>query len=324
MTRCVGGWMVFQWLVASWVLSSSGAIGENEAGGGRMARRALATSAAEPAPAPASGRTSAQTVFMEYIGGGGAALLDVPIAPSTGSAFDFFFILAFATDASTTDGLFEATWQPRLSPSAIATIKAAHPSINFSASIGGGNPNSIFQPTSLDTWIENAVSSLSLIISAYHIDAIDIDYESFGSSSPQDFATCIGELITHLKQKGLIRVATIAPYPGTDDFYSKLWESYKHTIDYVNYQFYSLGDMVVSEYLNVYKTAKSMYKGGVVMASFETLNNGTSIVPSTGLDACKKLAAEGELHGIFIWSADQSYRNFQFERSAQSLLGTLA
>ncbi|MCO5614848.1 hypothetical protein L7F22_069132 [Adiantum nelumboides] len=275
--------------------------------------------AANGAPAPLK-----QLAFMEYIGGGGAALSDVPIANSTGSAFDFFFNLAFATDASTTDGLFDATWQPRLSPSAIAAIKAAHPSVKFSASIGGGNPNSVFQPTSVDAWIENAVSSLALIISTYHIDALDIDFESFGSSSAQDFATCIGQLITQLKQKGLISVATIAPYPGTDSFYKKLWESYKSSIDYVNYQFYSQGDMTVSQYVSVYKNAKSLYEGGVVMASFETVNNGTSIVPATGLDGCRELAAEGELHGIFIWSADQSYSNFQFERSAQAVLTTLA
>ncbi|MCO5593750.1 hypothetical protein L7F22_047767 [Adiantum nelumboides] len=301
MTRpaMVGGCLVSHWLL--------------------VAAASFTLLAARGAPAPLK-----QLAFMEYIGGGGAALSDVPIANSTGSAFDFFFNLAFATDASTTDGLFDATWQPRLSPSAIAAIKAAHPSVKFSASIGGGggNPNTIFQPTSVDTWIENAVSSLALIISTYHIDALDIDFESFGSSSAQDFATCIGQLITQLKQKGLISVATIAPYPGTDSFYKKLWDSYKSSIDYVNYQFYSQGDMTVAQYVSVYKNAKSLYEGGVVMASFETVNNGTSIVPSTGLDGCKELAAEGELHGIFIWSADQSYSNFQFERSAQAVLTT--
>lgn len=260
---------------------------------------------------------------MEYIGGGGAALSDVPVMDS--SAFHFYFILAFATDASTTDGNFNATWQPRLSPDNIAAVKAAHPNIKFSFSIGGGNPSAIFQPTSLASWIKNAVASLSVIISDYHLSGIDIDFESFGGgSSPDDFASCIGQLITQLKQRNLIEVASIAPYPSTDTYYTKLWSTYNNTIDYVNYQFYSQGNMSVSEYVNVYKDAKSMYSGGTVLASFETVNNGTSIVPASGLEGCKELKEIGELNGIFIWSADQSYKNFQYEKDAQSLLESVA
>lgn len=272
---------------------------------------------AAPQPSP-----SPKGVFREYIGGGGAALTDVPVDKSV----EFHFLLAFAVDeapSGPTNGNFSGFWQPRISPAHVEQIKTKYNNIKVSASLGGGGSTPIFSPKSVSSWLKNAVSSLTTLIKDYSLDGIDIDYETFDYSvTVHDFALCIGELITELKRMKLISMASIAPYPGTDGYYTELWKNYSNVIDYVNYQFYSEGDMSVDNYLSVFDEAKAMYPGGTIIPSFETINNGTAIVPSTGLEACQKLKNSGELHGIFIWSADQSYKDFQYEIGAQSLLAS--
>ena len=150
-------------------------------------------------------------VFREYIGAQdtGVRFSDVPI--NTGVSFHF--ILAFAIDYMTsksspptpTNGLFTPYWDTgNLSPAAISATKAAHPNLSVMVGLGGDSVQNIkvtFKPTAIDSWVANAVSSLSVMINQYGLDGVDVDYEHFGGADVNTFVGCIGRLLTQLKAR---------------------------------------------------------------------------------------------------------------------------
>ncbi|GMY31926.1 chitinase 2-like [Fagus crenata] len=158
-------------------------------------------------------------LFREYIGSEfkNVKFPDVPI----NSNVQFHFILAFAIDYTTfgtpspTNRKFNIFWDSNnLSPSQVSSIKNAHSNVKVALSLGGDsvvNGLAYFSPSSIDSWVSNAVSSLTSIIKQYHLDGIDIDYENF-KADPDTFAECIGRLITTLKRNKVISFASIAPY----------------------------------------------------------------------------------------------------------------
>lgn len=262
--------------------------------------------------------------------GNGVSFESVPV----NSNVEFHFILAFAIDytsngSSSTNGEFAVFWQPNLTPEAVAAIKAKHENVRVMVSLGGDTANGKpcqFNPVSISSWVSNAVTSLTALVEEYHLDGIDIDYEHFDYSEPHVFASCIGQLITTLKQNQVISIASIAPYDDVHRFYSALWRSnHSQLIDYVNFQFYTYdASTSVSQYLKYYKRATRKYSGGKVLASFST-DPPTGVSASTVLTACRQLREEGELPGIFVWSADSTIDSsfddkFNYEKQAQSLL----
>ncbi|KAL0370038.1 UNVERIFIED_CONTAM: Chitinase 1 [Sesamum angustifolium] len=181
----------------------------------------------------------------------------------------------------------------------------------------------LFQPSSVNSWLSNAVSSLTSIIQEYNLDGIDIDYEHF-KTDPETFSECIGKLISTLKNNGVISFASIAPYDDDEvqSHYMALWRSYGHIIDYVNFQFYAYDKGTsVSEFLDYFGKQSSNYNGGKVLASFISDGSG-GLAPDNGFfTACSRLKSEGNLHGIFVWSADDSKGlGFKYEKQSQSLL----
>ncbi|KAK4408554.1 Chitinase 1 [Sesamum angolense] len=101
-----------------------------------------------------------------------------------------------------------------------------------------------------------------------------------------------------------------------------LWRSYGHIIDYVNFQFYAYDKGTsVSEFLDYFGKQSSSYNGGKVLASFISDGSG-GLAPDNGFfTACSRLKSEGNLHGIFVWSADDSKGlGFKYEKQSQSLL----
>ncbi|KAL5581125.1 hypothetical protein UlMin_013567 [Ulmus minor] len=269
-------------------------------------------------------------LFREYIGAefNNVRFSDVPINPNV----DFHFILSFAIDydssgSSPTNGNFNVFWDSdNLSPSQVADIKKHHSNVKVALSLGGdsvSSGNCYFQPSSVDSWVSNAVSSLTSIIKQYNLDGIDIDYEHF-NSDPQTFAECIGRLIKTLKKNGVIKFASIAPFDDDEvqSHYLALWKKYGHLIDYVNFQFYAYDQgTTVSQFIDYFKTQSSNYKGGKVLASFISDGSG-GLSPENGFfTACSMLKSEGQLHGIFVWSADDSKGNgFRYEKRSQALL----
>ncbi|KAI4379538.1 hypothetical protein MLD38_005819 [Melastoma candidum] len=280
-------------------------------------------------------RASSAPLFAEYIGAqfNGVKFSDVPVNTNV----PFHFILAFAIDydSSTspptpTNGNFNIFWDStNLSPSDVSAIKSQYPNVKVALSLGGatvsGQPVN-FSPTSVDTWVANAVSSLTTIIQQYNLDGIDIDYENFAASGDTaTFSSCIGQLVTALKNNGLISFASIAPFDNSDvqSHYQALWANYASVIDYVNFQFYAYdSSTTVSQFLNYYNTQEINYGSGKVLVSMSTASGAGGLSPANGFfTACSDLQNQGKLNGIFIWSADDSKANgFQYETQAQSLL----
>ncbi|KAH0715796.1 chitinase 2-like [Solanum tuberosum] len=271
-------------------------------------------------------------IFREYIGAEfkNVKFSDVPIH----SDVEFHFILSFAIDytmssssPSPTNGQFNVYWDTdNLTPSAVSAIKNQHSNVKVALSLGGdsvGGSSAYFNPSSVDSWVSNAVSSLTDIINQYNLDGIDIDYEHF-QADPNTFAECIGMLITTLKNNGVISFASIAPYDDDEvqSHYKALWKSYSQVIDYVNFQFYGYDkETTVSQFMDYFSTQRSNYEGGRILASFST-DGISGLSPENGFfTACSELKSKGELVGIFVWSADDSKSNgFKYEKQSQALL----
>ncbi|KAB2038525.1 hypothetical protein ES319_D03G151300v1 [Gossypium barbadense] len=261
-------------------------------------------------------------LFREYIGAefNNVKLTDVPIYSNVG----FHFILSFAIDYDSTSGSpsptnekFNVFWDSdNLSPSHVSSIKSTHSNVKVALSIGGdsvGDSYAYFDPSSVDSWVSNA----------YHLDGIDIDYEHF-NADPDTFTECIGKLVKTLKDNGVISFASIAPFDDDDvqSHYKALWQSYGDLIDYVNFQFYAYDQgTTVSQFISYFNTQSSNYNGGKVLASFISDGSG-GLTPENGFfTACSRLKSENKLHGIFVWSADDSKRNgFRYEKQSQALL----
>ncbi|GJU56997.1 chitinase 2-like protein [Tanacetum coccineum] len=270
-------------------------------------------------------------LFREYIGAefNNVKFSDVPINPNV----EFHYLLSFAIDytssssASPTNGNFNVFWDSEnLSPSQVSSIKSQHSNVKVGLSLGGDSVNGgscYFSPSSVDSWVSNAVSSLTKIIQEYNLDGIDIDYEHF-HADPETFAECIGKLITTLKNNNVISFASIAPFDDDDvqSNYMALWKSYGHVIDYVNFQFYAYdAGTTVSQFMNYFQTQSSNYEGGSILASFSSEGSG-GLSPQNGFfTACNRLRSQGKLGGIFIWSADDSKASgFKYEKQSQALL----
>ncbi|TYI35220.1 hypothetical protein ES332_A03G060800v1 [Gossypium tomentosum] len=241
-------------------------------------------------------------LFREYIGAefNNVKFSDVPI----NSNVEFHFILSFAIDYDSTTGSPSPT---NGNPSQVSSIKSTHSNVKVALSLGGdsvGDGYAYFNPSSVDSWVSNAVSSLTNIIQEYHLDGIDINYEHF-NADPDTFSECVGKLIKTLKNNGVISFASIAPFDDDDvqSHYKALWKSNGDLIDYVNFQFYAYD------------------QGTTVLASFISDGSG-GLTPKNGFfTACSRLKSEDKLHGIFVWSTDDSKRNgFRYEKQSQALL----
>ncbi|BBH04880.1 hypothetical protein Prudu_016123 [Prunus dulcis] len=224
--------------------------------------------------------------------------------------------------SSPTNGKFNVFWDSdNLSPSQVSSIKNQHSNVKVALSLGGDSVSSgsaYFKPSSIDSWVSNAVSSLTSIIQQYNLDGIDIDYEHF-SADPDTFSECIGNLITTLKNNGVISFASIAPFDDdqVQSHYLALWKSYGHLIDYVNFQFYAYDQgTTVSQFINYFKTQSSNYNGGKVLASFISDGSG-GLSPENGFfTACHRLKSEQQLHD------DSKKIGFRYEKQSQALLAT--
>lgn len=271
-------------------------------------------------------------LFRDYIGAifNGVKFTDVPINPKV----RFDFILAFVIDYTTateppspTNGQFNIFWQNSvLTPSAVAAIKQANPNVRVAISIGGATVNNrpvFFNITSVDSWVSNAVASLTGIIQQYNLDGIDIDYEQF-QVDPATFAECVGRLVTTLKGNGVIKFASIAPYDNSDvqRHYQALWAAYGSAIDYINFQFYAYGpSTTASQYVSFFDNQIVNYPGGNILASFTTAATTNSVPIDTAFSACQTLQSQGKLYGVFIWAADHSRnQGFKYDTQAQALL----
>ena len=277
-------------------------------------------------------------LFREYIGAQftGVRFSDVPVNPG----LSFNFILAFAIDYTPvgqqasvpTNGVFSAFWDTgNLSRADVVAIKAAHPNVSVMLGIGGDSVQDtvkvFFTPAPADTWVANAVASLSGLISEYGLDGVDVDYEHFADGVGVDtFVECIGRLLTQLKARFPHITTSIAPFedPAVQTHYQALWSKYSGVIDYVNFQFYGYGaNTDVDTYVDFYNQQQAHYAGGKVLASFKTGDVTGLLSPEQGISAAQELLRQNKLPGLFIFSADsskvESY-GFEYEIRAQEIV----
>ncbi|KAK1266242.1 hypothetical protein QJS04_geneDACA009019 [Acorus gramineus] len=262
-------------------------------------------------------------VMMEYIGATGVPVSfdKVPID----DGIDFHFVLGFAIDANNSgepqNGMFSPYWLSTLTPKSVARIKARHP--NVLASLSGWSLGdkvlSWYNPKDPDHWISNAFTSLQSLASDYHLDGIDIDYETFPRNDTT-FSYCIGELITSLKNNSIISVATIAPYYRTVDPYIRLFKEYGGVIDYVNHQFYTDRVRDPRAYVEAFRTRATQFEAEKLLPSYEV--DGRGIQGDAFFDALALLEKSGfSVNGVMIFSADASKSNgYYYERKSQAFL----
>ncbi|CAN0913369.1 Chitinase 2 [Linum grandiflorum] len=269
-------------------------------------------------------------VMMEYIGATGAPVTfeSVPIK----AGINFHFILGFAIDADPsgkpTNGKFSPYWADTLTPESISSIKSGHPNLKVMLSLGGWSINDKVlkwkPPNSRSLWISNAISSLTSLITTYHLDGIDVDYETFGrrSSDVDSFAFCIGELISGLKKEQIISVATIAPFHTTVVPYVALFGKYGFYIDYVNYQFYTDKVRSPAAYAEAFAARVKEFGKDKVLPSYEV--NGRGIQGDGFFESLSLLQKNGFcVNGVMIFSADASEEGddqFYYENKSQSFL----
>ncbi|XP_031375307.1 chitinase 1-like [Punica granatum] len=266
--------------------------------------------------------------MIEYIGATGVPVTfdSVPIK----DGIDFHFILSFAIDADSSgnpqNGIFSPYWASSLSPDSVTQVKQDHPNIKAMASLSGwGLGDKVlrwYEPNNTHEWISNAFSSLKSLIASYHLDGIDIDYESFPKKKANStFAFCMGELITMLKNQSVISIATIAPYHLTaHPYYTDLFNGYGSVIDYVNHQFYTDKVRTPKGYLEAFQLRASQFDKGKLLPSYEV--NGRGIQGDAFFDALGLLEENGfEINGIMIFSADASSVNgYYYEKKSQQFL----
>ncbi|GJN06628.1 hypothetical protein PR202_ga24378 [Eleusine coracana subsp. coracana] len=278
-------------------------------------------------------------LFREYIGAQstGVQFSDVPI----NTKLSFHFILAFAIDytpvnqkptPTPTNGVFSPFWDTAaLTPAAVAAIKKAHPNVAVMAGIGGDSVQDIvkavFTPNSIDSWVDNAATSLERLITQYDLDGVDVDYEHFAANADVNtFVECIGRLLTRLKQRIPRLTTSIAPFEDdtVQRYYIPLYKKYSGVIDLVNFQFYGYGaNTDVPTYVMFYDKQAANYPGGKVLASFKTGDTTGLISPDQGISAAKELQRQNKLPGLFIWSADSSKKSsygFKYEIEGQQII----
>ncbi|KAJ7516047.1 hypothetical protein O6H91_22G041300 [Diphasiastrum complanatum] len=272
-------------------------------------------------------QSSHGNLIVDYIGASGASDLqftDLPISAS----LQYILPLSFAIDAdasgNTQNGNFNAFWASSLTPQSAQSFKQSNPNVKLLVSLAGfsqflsdGTTRNVdwYDPPSTDTWISNAVSSISNLVSQYSLDGVDVDYENFPTSAT--FTTCIGGLISQLKSSGTISIASIAPFGATISIYADLFANFGSSIDYVNYQFYADGLASQSDFISRYNTVAGSFDASKLLPSVEAAGRG--LQGSDFIGAAQQLT----IPGIMIFNVDNDKGSgFSTEQAVASFLST--
>ncbi|CAK9164629.1 unnamed protein product, partial [Ilex paraguariensis] len=256
-------------------------------------------------------------VMMEYIGATGVPITFTPVPIEDG--IDFHFILSFAIDTDSSgnpqNGTFSAYWAPTLTLESVATIKAIHANVKALASLScwslGNKVLRWYTPPDPQQWISNAFTSLKKLVTTYHLDGIDIDYENFPKHN-ESFAYCI-EPKCH-------PVATIAPFYSTTAPYMELYNRCGDVIDYINHQFYTDKVKTLRGFLEAFRLRTQQFGREKVLPSYEV--NVRGIQGDAFFEALSLLEENGfDVNGVMIFSADASASNdYYYERKSQAFL----
>ncbi|KAL0001213.1 hypothetical protein SO802_014994 [Lithocarpus litseifolius] len=129
-----------------------------------------------------------------------------------------------------------------------------------------------------------------------------------GSRSPEGFST---RVFCSSTAEGADKLAS-----GASSSESRVPRLNKSVLESMFYAFDK--GTIVPQFLNYFKTQSSNYNGGKVLVSFSTDASSGGLKPENGFfTACGKLKSQKQLHGGFLWSADDSKANgFRYEKEA--------
>lgn len=266
-------------------------------------------------------------VLTDYIGasGGDIAFTDVPLNPNVEYIFPLSFAIDADKDGNTANGVFLNYWSSSLDTASAQSFTQANNNVRISVSLGGATqfvsssnpsrPVDWYDPPDTNAWIANAVKSIQSLASQYAIKGIDIDYENNLEGSTT-FTTCIGPVITQLKDAGTITVASIAPFGNTRSFYEDLFKNFGNVIDYVNYQFYADGLTTQAEFVSKFNDVATTFDANKLLASVSL--DGRGLQGTDFIGAVQQLTTYA---GIMIFDADESKKTgFTIEQQAATQL----
>ncbi|XP_058726424.1 chitinase 2-like [Vicia villosa] len=276
------------------------------------------------------------TIFREYISG---SLDAFPARIINKDIIEFHFILGFAKDTYLEDGTgtgaFTRNWNfNTFGPEKVLNLKIDHTNVKVVISIGGQGREDKFNPQNKEDWIVNAKSSIKDLIldykisgpsvSFYTIDGIDINY-AYMESNADDFAYCIGKVITQLKDDPdvsiSLNVVSIAPTKDLQPHYLALYRENQEKIDWINYKFYNQYFPSEDEFVKLFK--QLIYEYGTPFKLLPGVSTNT-INPSlmkTDLfvNGCTILLQTASLPGVFVWDANTSEPTYSLEGQLQDL-----
>ncbi|MBV8987043.1 MAG: hypothetical protein JOY58_19310 [Solirubrobacterales bacterium] len=251
-------------------------------------------------------------VLVEYVGAdpGGTPPPDLTTVPRGSDNFDLTFALAFAVDSG--GGNFQPVWNRSLTPSLISQVNQST-GASFVASLAGAN--SPWQdPSDVDSWINNATSSLWNLIGTYKLAGIDIDYEHGVDST---FATAISQVINNLYGMGSLLVS-IAPYRRTWPVYQEVVSNVGPDRLSINYQAYGDGLTDQQSYLALYAELAQFIASvppanlnppggwyGLALGIDSSTTAPRGLQPPDIYSVLSSLKGNG-IHGAFVWCAEYS------------------
>lgn len=273
-------------------------------------------------------------MLFDYIGANGDTIYFSDI-PMTQSGVDYILGLSFAIDMNlngvTQNGIHSVYWTSTLTPAAATAWRRAHSNARIVISIGGsqlyGNgghiyPVNWYNPANTTQWLANAVSSLTTIVQNYGADGIDIDIENFPNGST-NFVSLIGQLITTLKNNGVISIVSIAPGYDQLPLYTSLHNSYGSYIDIINYQFYDgEGLNTCAKYTTRFNQIIAQLPVNKLGLSTQVSNQTDCILGTDFINCVSTIKSSNPIAGVYLWDADLSkmYLNFSTEKALAPIL----
>ncbi|KAK9787359.1 hypothetical protein WJX73_008377 [Symbiochloris irregularis] len=277
--------------------------------------------------------SSSQPYLVEYIGAKGSGTAGSILQNLEQNSDSWFtadniqpyFILAFARedDNAVGSGNFVPHWDSSITPADIASFKTSFTNVKFLVSLGGATltsgANYVWQPQSGDcsSWIAAAAQSVSALISEYHLDGIDIDFENF-ESGDSSFPTCIAGLINSLQSQGSTEVS-IAPFPSIESQYAALYKAASSGICFVNFQAYAQpAPTGISGYESLYNSVlNNPYPSSKLLLGVQT-----SQAPSDITSIFQDLYSNSLINGAFFFEADDSAPSYSAENSIMQSLAS--
>ena len=166
------------------------------------------------------------------------------------------YVMAFANDMDGA-GNFGPVWDTdHFSQQNIAGVIAANPAVNFAVSLGGGNATWV-PPGDPQSWVTNAVNSITGLMQTYGLVGVDIDYEQGPDGSDIDhdsFVQCMSQVILQFGPASW----SIAPFGSTLETYLDLYDAVAGSrAPVINFQAYAGDSQDPNDYFRWYTNIKN-------------------------------------------------------------------